>query len=226
MTFREKAIGCESCHGAGSRKSAAGEADFTIVNPAKLSRPDVQHVAFTHHRIGRHRPQPKDAPAGVPDLVPLDGNPHLTALDPQRNLGLAYMEVYRNPAFPQYADTYRERARANLGPRPLLACATRRRCSPSPRSRFSNAIFFAPPVIRAKPSPPRTSSRTRGRRPFKSWRRARETGNLPAATALLEQNVKRRQFADDWRLIGANYLDGNNVEGWAARIRRNRAGRG
>jgi tetratricopeptide (TPR) repeat protein len=40
----------------------------------------------------------------------------------------------------------------------------------------------------------------------------RECGNLPGAAALLEQGVRLRRSADDWRLLGANYLDDGKPE--------------
>jgi tetratricopeptide (TPR) repeat protein len=60
MTFHEKAIGCESCHGPGSlhealhrsRKHVAGIEDLTIVNPAKLSRSHLESVCAVCHLSG------------------------------------------------------------------------------------------------------------------------------------------------------------------------------
>ena len=57
MTFHEKASGCESCHGPGSRhlelhtrrNLAPGERDLTIVNPGKLSRPLLESVCAACH---------------------------------------------------------------------------------------------------------------------------------------------------------------------------------
>jgi hypothetical protein len=351
MTFREKAIGCENCHGPGSRhqefhaahKLATGERDFTIVHPGKLSRPllesvcaachlstpaaaavrgrgvagsrpglplsdfrvhydfdrgrdqmtvvghveqlrqsrcyekspgltcvschdpharskpadpvafyrqkcldchadkpcslpleprlkqnpadscaachmpkgdtDIPHVAFTHHRIGRHAPQPKQAIEGVPELVPLDDNPHLGDIDRRRNLGLAYMEVYRNPAFARYADAYRERARATLGAvyaaglcdaeavfaLAEIAILERNMTQAAALARETLALRDLQPDTRAKCLQILATCE-------------REVGNLPAAAALLEEGVKLRRFADDWRLLGANYLDDGKTE--------------
>jgi Tfp pilus assembly protein PilF len=60
MIVHEKAIGCENCHGPGSRhvelhrakKYVAGTEDLTIVNPAKLSRPLLESVCGACHING------------------------------------------------------------------------------------------------------------------------------------------------------------------------------
>lgn len=60
MTFHEKVIGCENCHGAGSLhdefrrgpSSAAVQDDATIVNPAKLSRPLLEAICGACHLSG------------------------------------------------------------------------------------------------------------------------------------------------------------------------------
>jgi hypothetical protein len=61
LAIREPTIGCESCHGPGSkhvevrhdRKTAAGAADLTIVNPAKLPRARIESVCSTCHLGGQ-----------------------------------------------------------------------------------------------------------------------------------------------------------------------------
>src|SRR5262249_7133305 len=76
---------------------------------------DVQHVAFTHHRIGRHTKQPEPAPVSdaTTELVVFDDNPRLTEPDRQRNLGLAYKELARGATSERDAGEYRDRARTN-----------------------------------------------------------------------------------------------------------------
>ncbi len=58
LTLREKAIGCENCHGPGSLHVAVQKAgkvptdDLTIVNSAKLSRPLLEDVCAACHLNG------------------------------------------------------------------------------------------------------------------------------------------------------------------------------
>ncbi|HTV55009.1 MAG TPA: tetratricopeptide repeat protein [Terriglobia bacterium] len=60
IVFHEQTIGCENCHGPGSRHEALrknrdpvpGEEDVTIVNPGKLSRPLLEAVCSECHLSG------------------------------------------------------------------------------------------------------------------------------------------------------------------------------
>lgn len=60
ITFHEKAIGCENCHGPGSLHealqrspgSASAQEDVTIVNPGKLSRPLLESLCGACHLSG------------------------------------------------------------------------------------------------------------------------------------------------------------------------------
>lgn len=60
ITFHEQVIGCESCHGPGSRHEALhrrsgpvpAEEDLTIVNPGKLSRARLESVCAACHLSG------------------------------------------------------------------------------------------------------------------------------------------------------------------------------
>jgi predicted CXXCH cytochrome family protein len=59
---------------------------------------EIPHVAFTHHRIGRHSSHPQPVPGNLGDLVAIEDNPRLTEIDRKRSLGLAYVQAaFRAP---------------------------------------------------------------------------------------------------------------------------------
>jgi predicted CXXCH cytochrome family protein len=80
---------------------------------------EIQHVAFTHHRIGIHRKE-SAAPVTshhvlkVSDLVPTIDVAKLPLHDRLRNLGLAYFAMSQKQEDPEAAEAYRERARKVL----------------------------------------------------------------------------------------------------------------
>jgi tetratricopeptide (TPR) repeat protein len=174
---------------------------------------EVPHVAFTHHRIGKHGAK---APPGNPlaiTLVPIDENPHLGPMDRKRNLAVAYMEAYRNPvysspAYKGYPETFRARARELLqevyqaGFRDAMVLHALAEITWTEENfvyatRFVKEALAAPdlkPDSRANCLAILAGCETKGR-------------NLPAAATALEQLVSLRRFANDWSLLGGNYLE-------------------
>src|SRR5206468_1081597 len=70
---------------------------------------EIPHLAFTHHRIGRHTAKPVDESNATPNLVASDDDSHLSEADRQRNLGLAYLLVSQNPAYARFAPEFQQR---------------------------------------------------------------------------------------------------------------------
>ena len=177
---------------------------------------DIPHIAFTHHRIGRHTDQPKSKRpyGGAPDIVALDENPHLSDLDRKRVLGLAYTGIARNPLPGWPTKMYWERARPNL------AAAYRGGV------RDAETIFALTEIANLNGDLPRVSvlaretlaapglqprTRTSALQMLAIYERDYRH-DLPAAAALMEQVVRCRRFADDWRLLGSLYLDDNKPD--------------
>jgi hypothetical protein len=109
---------CLSCHTAQACKSDPAERhkqeDHCTVCHTPATKTDIPHIAFTHHRIGRHGPKPASEDRAVPDLVPTDDVAHLSPLDRDRNLGLAYLEAAGRPEYARFAETFLERSRTLL----------------------------------------------------------------------------------------------------------------
>src|SRR5690606_15209753 len=72
---------------------------------------DIPHFAFTHHRIAIHEEVETPGPRSVPQrLVPLADIGHLSQLDQDRCLGLAYVQVSDMPEHVHHGEHYRGEA--------------------------------------------------------------------------------------------------------------------
>src|SRR5262249_54071034 len=94
--YRKKCLGCHTVQSCGleqAQRLSKDPADNCVACHMPSGDTDIPHIAFTHHRIGRHttKPAPAPAPTRAPDLVATDDVARLPALDQQRNLGLAYV---------------------------------------------------------------------------------------------------------------------------------------
>jgi hypothetical protein len=171
---------------------------------------EIPHISFTHHRIGRHTAQPKGDPERIPELVLIGDESRLSPVDRERNLGLAYAEVAQNPVYARYAAAFRARARAHL--ESVYAAGLR-----EGEVTIALAVLywtmndavragaFAREALEGKDATP-------GSRAVALMVLAncdRQAFNYDGAIGHLEEAVRLRRFADDWRLLGVSYLDLN-----------------
>lgn len=129
--YRQKCLSCHTVQACGLNeieRRAKDAADNCLTCHMPRGDTEIPHIAFTNHRIVRRpTPRPTDLKPGgslltddisgrVPELVPLDAIPHLTSLDRDRNLGLAYFTASRNPVYVRYGydEVFQERARTLL----------------------------------------------------------------------------------------------------------------
>jgi predicted CXXCH cytochrome family protein len=180
---------------------------------------DIPHIAFTHHRIGKH-PAPLRPESGrVPDLVPTDDAVHLSPIDRRRNLGLAYLEVSQNTEYARFADEYRERARTLLegvlkdglpdGAAAEALAEIYAGADTARTRRYARQALDAPdlkPEARAYALILLASSHL-------------DDQNAPAAIPLLEDLVRIRRYHEDWRLLGMSYLAAGKREPALAALR-------
>jgi predicted CXXCH cytochrome family protein len=115
---------CLSCHTAASCRLDAAQrvernaaADCVTCHMPQVDT-EIPHIAFTHHRIGLHSSdaEHKASPQRLgqfADLIPLDDISQLSAIERDRNLGMAYFGLSQHQADPA-ASAYRERARRLL----------------------------------------------------------------------------------------------------------------
>lgn len=72
---------------------------------------DIAHIAFTHHRIGVHTGESRQTAGGrIVALVPFDDESHLSPVDRDRNLGLAYLALSRKQNQEATVTIYLDRA--------------------------------------------------------------------------------------------------------------------
>jgi len=116
---------CASCHaGEGCRLAREERLRRSPANDCVACHmpqvdTDVPHVAFSHHKIGVHSDSsvgdtPASQPGRIVELVPCDDVSHLSEIERDRNLGLAYFGLSQKQTAPAAAAAYRDRARPLL----------------------------------------------------------------------------------------------------------------
>lgn len=182
---------------------------------------EIQHHAFTHHRIGIHTAQRKEAApaqqrAGV--LQPVHDLARLSAFDQQRALGMAYAELAGLQKDAALTRTYDERAGALL--RPLV----------DPR-RPDGALDFVLYLLDRERDPDRALPRAEQALAdphlpihfrcdgLHDVAQARLKQGRPAeAIGLLRQLIRLRRQHRDWLLLAASEEACGNLPGGIAAL--------
>jgi hypothetical protein len=206
--YREKCLNCHSAQGCRlpeSERLKKDAADNCMVCHMPRGDTDIPHVAFTHHRIGLHSAKQPAVSGLAPTLAPTDDVSHLPVLDQQRNLGLAYMQAADNSVYAAYADDFRKKARGLLEPvhkaglregETAFALAVLAwRENPHLASAFAREALAAKDV----------SPYLRGLSLNLLAELEMQESNFDSAIARLEELVRLRRRAEDWRLLGQCY---------------------
>ncbi|HKB01518.1 MAG TPA: tetratricopeptide repeat protein, partial [Gemmataceae bacterium] len=223
--YRQKCLTCHASRGCAvpvaERKQRQSADDCSVCHMPRGDT-DIPHVAFTHHRIGRHtRRSATEGRGGPPVLVPDADLSHLGPVENRRNLGIGYLNLLENqyPEIVRHHPAFRERAHANLeaayaaGLRDGLTVVGLAECSwPTDPDR---AGAYAEEALRAPALTP--EARARALLVLSDYR-LREN-DFPAAIRLLEDLVRRRRFAEDWHLLGYAYLRDHQPEKALAALR-------
>jgi hypothetical protein len=208
--YRQKCLSCHEkhpCSVAPAERLKKDAADNCAACHMPRGDTEIPHIAFTHHRVGRHSAAPPVDSGRTPNVAPRATVGHLSQVDQQRNLGLANLEIYRNVAHAQYGETFRERARQLLesvheaGLRDgdtAQALAEIYSTTDLPR-----ASAFAQEALTMKDIPPHARA---GALMVLAYRDLGD-GKFESAASTLEQVVLLRRYADDWRLLGMSYLE-------------------
>ncbi len=208
---------CQSCHSKQPCKLNAErlqkEGNNCVLCHMPRADTDIPHIAFTHHRIGLHAAKPAVPAVTIPELVPSGNLDNLSPVDRQRNLGLAYMEVYRNPQFKAFAGAFRKKARENL--EAVYAAGLRdgeamsqlaELCSAT--NDFERAHELAKEVLLVDG----ISFSAKARALLVLADAERQRGEIASAIGHLEEAVLLRRSDDNWRLLGLSYLDNGQFE--------------
>lgn len=206
--FRQK---CVQCHTTMTCKLDPGErikkdgSDNCVACHMPRGDTDIPHIAFHHHRIGRHAAR-APLPAGIPDVVPIDDDSHLPVHDRQRNLGLAYLQVANKADYAHLAGTYRQRARA------LLETVNAAGLNDGETLKALAELYWQNDLGRTKDFARRALLAT----DLPADARAvamllladshLQEKDINAAVTVLEELVRLRRYSEDWRLLAHCYV--------------------
>jgi tetratricopeptide (TPR) repeat protein len=207
--YREKCLNCHNtqpCKLELAQRLKKEPKDNCLACHMPRSDTEVPHVSFTHHRIGIH-PQPQQpVPQRIPELVATDDLSHLSNLDRERSLGLAYQIVRRKPEYASYMNDFRERERIHLeaayagglrDAETLIGLAELYSRGNRPR-----ACEYAKEGLAAK----ETSTKARVMALMVLAYTDFQNQNDPEAIAELEELVQKRRLAEDWGRLGTIYF--------------------
>jgi tetratricopeptide (TPR) repeat protein len=171
---------------------------------------DIPHVAFTHHRIGRHARQPQRGESSqAPHLVPAEDVSHLSPVEQKRNLGLAYIEASKDSHYARWAATFSERAQQLLedvraaGLRDAETAEGLAEIYYYRKKDADRASICARDAIMA----PGASAETRALAMTILASREMEDRNFDEARKLIEQLMRLRRLSHDRRLLGLCFLE-------------------
>ncbi|MBI2803400.1 MAG: hypothetical protein HYX68_00270 [Planctomycetes bacterium] len=208
--FRKK---CQSCHETRTCALPAPErlkkqpADNCVACHMPRGDTEIPHIAFTHHRIGKHDAQPPRLAKKPRVLKAMDENPRLSKADKQRNLGLAYLELVRDPVHAEFGLHYRASALRYLESAHAAGLRDAGTCQGLAEIFWHDdperAGEFARQALAAKSLSPNLRALALLIAADVDFRK----GDFDAAIPRLQELTRLRRFAEDWRLLGVSYLE-------------------
>jgi hypothetical protein len=207
--FREKCLTCHNSHPCTldlKERLLKDPQDNCMSCHMPRSKTEVPHVSFTHHRIGLHSQPRSSGPQRIPELVSTSDLSHLSILDRERSLGLAYQIACRKPEYAPYLNEFRSRERIHLeaayeggvrDAKTLIGLAELYW-----RGNRNRAIELAREGLAAKD----ISVKERLRALMVIAYTDSLNLNDAEAQAELEELIQKRRLADDWRRLGEIYL--------------------
>jgi predicted CXXCH cytochrome family protein len=208
--YRQKCLDCHAdqpCRLAEAERLKKEPADNCAACHMPRGATDIPHVAFTHHRIGRHPVPDAPAPTGPPELVPMEDLSHLPEVDRQRNLGLANLQVLRDPPPGLPRELFRERARALLGAVHAAGLRDAETAQGLAEIYATEDLPRAGGYAREALGAADLSSASRAGALMVLAYRELQGRDFAAAAELLRQVVRLRRYPEDWHLLGMCALE-------------------
>jgi predicted CXXCH cytochrome family protein len=204
---------CVACHQPAAcgleeaARRAEEPADNCVVCHMPRGDTEIPHIAFVHHRIGRHDGPPAAPSEGTPALVPADDFARLPALERDRNLGLAYLAAANDAAYARYARPFRAQALElleSVHKAGLRDAVTSQALAELwwQRDRARTAAY-AREALDAKDAP----ADTRALAMILLADGLMKERKFAAAAGQLEELATLRRYAEDWRLLGVCRLE-------------------
>jgi tetratricopeptide (TPR) repeat protein len=217
---RRKCLDCHDRHPCGldeAQRLKKEPNDNCVACHMLRGKTDIPHVAFTHHRIGLHPAPAGDAatpaqpatPGRVPELVPIADVSHLSPLDRDHNLGLAYLRVWRTATDPRQREVFRDRALTLLegvhetglreGEAAEALAELYRKQDPDRAAKYAREALALKGV----------SGETRALALVILADCEMQDEHFRTATELLKELVTLRRYSEDWKLLGVCYRQQN-----------------
>lgn len=221
--YRSKCLECHSETSCGvplRKRLARAEGDYCAACHMPQVETNIPHIAFTHHRIGRHERESRlDPSQPIAELTPMDDVSWSSEFEKQRALGLAYLEVadarLERDAHRYYREAALEwlnQARARRADGDIEAALARINWQVSPRRAAAAAV--------AALDDDKLSPRARVNALFVLGDTYFHAQDWSAARSALADLLKLRRHSEDWRLFGLCQAQLGDLQGAAASLQR------
>jgi hypothetical protein len=211
--YRQKCLSChqtQSCSLPPAERLKKDAADNCMKCHMPRGDTDIPHIAFTHHRIGRHPARRAPETGALPQLQPIEEPGMLSDLDKQRSMGLAYLYLTGSADHPEWAEAYGSRARKlleavyNAKLRDAAVVTGLMQLCWNNRE-YERATALAEEALALRDVKPEEQASALNVLADAHMRKH----DHAAAAALLERLVKLERRADEWRMLGDCYLELN-----------------
>lgn len=195
------------CHVAAAERERVSPTNDCVTCHMPQADTDIPHVAFTHHRIGIHRPDETPSAKSPVDvqqqteLRPFHAAAGVTDADRPREFGLACLEAGAHQASPVLARAFRQRAWRTL--KPLHDAGTADSAVEAALARLTIELQSGSPetYARAALHDPELSGKDRCNVLYLLADAALKRGETGAALPLVEELTRLRRHGNDWLML-------------------------